>query len=210
MRSSNPFATRFTRPGAIDYLFPPGQSAESLVDRLRSSGWWGEIVGPHGSGKSTLVAALVPALKAAGRNVLRYVITPDGGDRPECLAPAGAFAFVAGLTLDADTQLILDGYERISWWWRRRIQVLCRKRGAGLLVTVHQSVGLPPVLQTDPNEQLAQRIVEKLLPPGDNIITRADVSAAFAKHNGDLRETLFALFDVYQARQADLLDRAQV
>jgi hypothetical protein len=28
------------RPGAIRFIFPPGQSAETLVDRLRQSGWW--------------------------------------------------------------------------------------------------------------------------------------------------------------------------
>ena len=168
---------------------------------LRGNGWWGEIVGPHGSGKSTLVAALVPVLQATGRKVVRYVLTPDSDDRPECLAPAGAFAFLAKLALDDQTQLILDGYERVSWWWRRRIGVLCRKRGAGLLVTAHQPLGLPPLVQTEPTDELAERIVEKLLPQGDETITPADVRAAFAQHGGNLRETLFALFDVYQARR---------
>ncbi len=209
MTHSNPFATRFTRPGAIDYVFPPGQSVESVIATLRENGWWGEIVGPHGSGKSTLVAALVPGLEDAARNVVRYVLTPDGGDRPECLAPAGAFAVLAKLPLHQDTQLILDGYERISWWWRRRIQVLCRKRGAGLLVTTHQPLGLPPLMHTEPTLKLAERIVAQLLPRGDHTVTPADVRAAFAEHDGNLRETLFALFDVYQARNAERLDRSQ-
>ncbi len=55
---SNPFSTRFVRPGALAYRFPPGESAATLVERLAASGWRGQIVGPHGSGKSTLVAAL--------------------------------------------------------------------------------------------------------------------------------------------------------
>lgn len=201
-RDSNPFATRFTRPGAIGYLFPDGKSVESLLARLRENQWWGEIVGPHGSGKSTLVATLIPALQAAGRKVVGHVITPDSGDRKECLAPAGAYAFLAELPLGPSTQLVLDGYERISWWWRRRIQVLCRKRGAGLLITAHQPLGLPPLAQTEPNEQMAQKIVQQLLPKGDSTIKPADVTAAFHKTDGNLRETLFALFDVYQARRA--------
>ncbi len=201
MRPSNPFATRFTRPGAIEYLFPADQSAESLVATLRDNQWWGEIVGPHGSGKSTLVAALVPALEAAGRKVMRHVITPDGGDRPECVSPAGAFGVLAKLNLSGQTQLILDGYERISWWWRRRIAVLCRKRGAGLLVTTHQPLGLPPLVRTKPTEQLAERIVAQLLPREDKTIKPADIRAAFRQHEGNLRETLFTLFDIYQARR---------
>lgn len=201
MPNSNPFATRFIRPGAIDYLFPAGQSLDSLLARLRSNHWWGEIVGPHGSGKSTLVATIVPALEAVGRQVVRYVLTPDGSDRPECLAPAGAYAFLADQPLGPSSQLILDGYERISWWWRRRIQVLCRKRGAGLLVTAHQPLGLPLLIAIEPTEQLAQQIVQSLLPKDDSNITPADVSAAFAQTGGDLRETLFALFDVHHSRR---------
>ncbi|MCI0361546.1 MAG: hypothetical protein L0211_23935 [Planctomycetaceae bacterium] len=201
-RDSNPFATRFTRPGAVGYLFPAGLSVQSLVAVLGENHWWGEIVGPHGSGKSTLVATLVPALQAAGRKVVRYVVTPDGGDRKECLLPAGAYAFLAEQPLAPTTQLILDGYERISWWWRRRIQVLCRKRGAGLLVTAHQPLGLPPLAETEPTEQLAQKIVQQLLSKGDSVVTPADVTAAFKQTGGNLRETLFALFDIYQSRRA--------
>jgi energy-coupling factor transporter ATP-binding protein EcfA2 len=201
MTRSNPFATRFIRPGAIEYIFPPGQSAESLVAALRENQWVGEIVGPHGSGKSTLVAALVPELKRAGRNVIRYVITPDAENRTGCLAPPGAFAVLSRLPLEQDTQLILDGFERISWWWRRRIQVHCRRRRAGLLVTAHQSVGLPLLVETRPTKQLAQQIVERLVPAGDSTISPADVQAAFARCDRNLRETLFALFDVYQSRQ---------
>ena len=201
MTHSNPFATRFIRPGAIDYIFPKGQSAESLVARLRASEWVGEIVGPHGSGKSTLVAALIPTLKAAGRKVVQRVITPDAGDRAGCIVPAGAFAAISKLPLDKDTQLILDGFERLSWWWRRRVRVHCRRLQAGLLVTAHESMGLPLLVQTRPTTELAQQIVERLLPPGDATIKPSDVQAAFTKSDRNLRETLFALFDVYQARR---------
>jgi hypothetical protein len=202
MSDSNPFATRFVRPGAIGYLFQEELSADSLVTSLRQSQWWGEIVGPHGSGKSTLIAALTPELAAAGREVVRYVLAADGGGRPECLVPATAHSFLAEQPLGPSTQLILDGYERISWWWRRRIQALCRKRGAGLLVTTHQPLGLPLLYQTRSTEQLAQLVVGRLLAPGETLVTAADVTAAFRKSSGNVRETLFALFDVYQARSA--------
>ncbi len=70
--SDNPFCTRWVRPGAIPFLFPPGENAEELADRLRQAGWWGEITGPHGSGKSALLAALTAAIEhapASGRSL---------------------------------------------------------------------------------------------------------------------------------------------
>ena len=69
---SNPFATRYTRPDASEYLFPPDGGADLLIARLRESAWWGQITGPHGSGKSTLVQTLLPHLEAAGRAVDFY------------------------------------------------------------------------------------------------------------------------------------------
>src|SRR5205809_770947 len=74
--SSNPFATRFIRPGAIPFLFLDGNSAAAIVERLKANNWRGQIMGEHGSGKSTLVATLVPVLKAAGREVVAIKIAP--------------------------------------------------------------------------------------------------------------------------------------
>ena len=68
-RRGNPFATCWTRPGALAFRFAEGLGAEQLVARLAAQNWWGEIVGPHGSGKSTLLETLRLALVAAGCRV---------------------------------------------------------------------------------------------------------------------------------------------
>jgi hypothetical protein len=65
--AENPFSTRHVRPGAIAYQFPPGKSADRLVQRLGENNWQGQIVGPHGSGKSALMAALKAAIEQSGR-----------------------------------------------------------------------------------------------------------------------------------------------
>src|SRR5262245_4595947 len=96
----NPFSTRHIRPGALPYLFPPGESAAGLVDRLQAAGWCGQIIGPHGSGKSTLLAALVPALEAAGRMVVLRQIRADTKDLQSLPAD-----------LTAETQIVIDSYE---------------------------------------------------------------------------------------------------
>ena len=219
-REGNPFATRYTRPGAMAFLFPAGQSAATLVAQLRGHGWWGEIVGPHGSGKSTLLAALAPELLAAGRKIVwRQVRGPGVGDGDatagrarlppsrwgpdEAKEVAAKFAAVTAGSDDWNeaTQVVLDGYEQLSWWWRRRVQATVRRCKAGLLVTTHQPLGLPPLAEMTSSEALAQRIVAGLLADKASAVTPADVTAAYARTGGNLRETLFALYDVHQSRK---------
>lgn len=193
---TNPFATRFTRPGAIDFLFSDGESIESLMSRLQGSGWWGQIIGPHGSGKSTLVATLVPALEAAGRRIVRVTL-----NRGERRLPPG-IPLTDGQSGKGMALLIVDGYEQLSWWSRWRLNSACRRQRAGLLVTAHADVGLPTIYRTAPSLELARRIVARLLPPDDAAISDDDIAAACAAHPDNLREALFQLFDLYQTRSA--------
>jgi energy-coupling factor transporter ATP-binding protein EcfA2 len=188
--SSNPFATRFIRPGAIPFVFPEGVSTQSLVQQLGDQGWWGQIVGPHGSGKSTLLATLAPALEAAERRVI--AITMHQGEHR--LPPIDQSAFAA------NTQLIIDGYEQLSWWPKRRVKSLCHRHRCGLLVTAHTDVGLPTLYLTQPSLQLAEAVVARLVSHSDAKISAEDISTAFAASDGNLRETLFRLFDVCQHR----------
>jgi hypothetical protein len=61
--ASNPFSTRFIRPGATTYRFPSGVSAATLAEEfLAQHEGRAAIVGPHGSGKTSLLYALAPYL----------------------------------------------------------------------------------------------------------------------------------------------------
>lgn len=190
----NPFCSRNIRPGATPFFFSVGENAESLVRRLRENGWRGEIVGRHGTGKSTLLAALVPALRDAGRKTL-LVELHDGQRR---------------LPLDLDEQchsepfdlLIVDGYEQLSRWNRFKLKRRCRRRGWGLLVTVHESVGFAEIHRTAVSEELAAKIVEHLMEERTPAFGRDEISAAFARHRGDIREMLFDLYDVFDGFSA--------
>jgi energy-coupling factor transporter ATP-binding protein EcfA2 len=187
---SNPFATRFIRPGAIPFLFLDGDSAEAIVERLKANRWHGQILGEHGSGKSTLVAMLVPLLEAAGRQAVLIKIGP--GERR-----------LAGIQLSSSlpsTQLIIDGYEQLSWWSRLAIRYRVWQSGAGLLVTAHSHVGLPTVYTTQATEEVAMAVVEKLATAQGIPIPRSNVTDAYRSASGNIRETLFNLFDVCRAR----------
>ena len=194
----NPFNTRRVRPGAIEYLFPPGCSARQLVDQLAAEQWWGEIVGPHGCGKSTLLHSLLPLLKEAGRNT-EWVTLEQGQWR----FPSDA---VKERTWNSNTQLLVDGYQQLGWPARWSLRSKCRRFGVGLLVTTHRSVGLPLLLRIEPQLATAQAVVEQLLrenSQGDSqqVISPQDVRQCFDQHRGNIREALFALYDLYQQRQ---------
>lgn len=190
----NPFATRCVRPGAIPYLFPCGRSAGWLVERLRASGWWGQVTGAHGSGKSALVATLLPALEAAGRRPVCCLL--HGGQR-RLPVP---WRELAGA--DSATLLVIDGYEQLSRWQRWRAKRFCRRRGCGLLVTAHVDVGLPPLFHTAASAETTAQIAVGLLPPSDRTIAAEDVSRLFTARRGNVRETLFDLYDLYEKRRA--------
>jgi hypothetical protein len=121
--SENPFCTRRIRPGAIPFVFPAGEDAEALVRRLQQNDWRGEIIGPHGTGKSTLLATLLPAIERAGRRIT-LVALHDGQRR---------------LPTDFDRDcrpcetmvLVVDGYEQLSRWRRWLLKRRCRRRNWG-------------------------------------------------------------------------------
>lgn len=191
--AENPFSADHVRPGAIPYRFPPDQSPATLVERLREKGWRGQIVGPHGSGKSALVATLVSTLEKRGHATVLIELH----DRQRRL-PA-EFRRMAGL--GSGTILIVDGYEQLARWSRFVLRRFCRRRGLGLVVTAHTSVGFPDLFRTATSPELAQQIVEQLLPEGSSLLTLDEVNRRFILHEGNLREVLFDLYDLYEQRR---------
>lgn len=188
--ADNPFCTRRIRPGAMPFLFSVGQNAEALVERLQQNGWWGQIVGPHGSGKSALLATLIPSLELAGR----HAVLVELHDGQRCVP----------LNLDRECRacvasvIIVDGYEQLSRWNRWLLKRLCRRRGWGLLVTAHTSVGLPPLYQTAATPELVEKIVGSLMAGQALPLPASELAEFLACHDGNLRETLFHLYDVFE------------
>lgn len=191
-KRANPFATRFIKPDAAEYLFPPEYSAASLLEKLAANQYWGEIIAPHGSGKSTLLATLTKQLQAMGRNVDRYTLTSEKD------APGWTKKQIQ--TWSSNTQVIVDGYEQLSWWNSMRLQRLVKQAQAGLLVTAHQRGSFPLLVDLTPNLSMAQTIVKHLLQDDQRLITSADVTQAYESNKGNLREMLFRLYDIYEVR----------
>ncbi len=195
---TNPFSTRLVRPGAIEFVFAPGPKAPQLVDRLFDTGGWGQIVGPHGSGKTALVHTLLPHLKRA--RISASVFTMAERQRQ---MPAGWLDAVADTEEPgAACLVIVDGYERLGRLARIRLQRICRRRRWGLLATVHESVGLPLLYRTRPSVEIAIQLTAALLADHPTFLSEDLVRNSFEEHRGNLRDMFFDLYDHYERYKA--------
>jgi hypothetical protein len=190
--AANPFDARRLRPGAIPFRWRPGQSAAALLARLEHNGWQGQIVGPHGSGKSALVAAMLEAIRGGGHRA-RVIELHDGQRR----LPAD---FHQMPDPGEGAVVIVDGYEQLSGRSRFALRRFCRRRKLGLLVTSHTSVGLPDLCRISAGLDVAGEIVRYLLGDESRLVSDDEFAARFHRHEGDLREMLFSLYDLYEQR----------
>jgi energy-coupling factor transporter ATP-binding protein EcfA2 len=184
----NPFSTRFTRPGQLVYRFPRDRDVSQLCDQLQRQCWWGAIVGRHGSGKTTLLHSLQSELEHRGRQVYRYSLHA-GMRRLPALFSAG---------LGPGAQVVIDGYEQLRCWTRYRIERRCRSRQAGLLVTTHRPLGVPELFSTHTSLEILQQLVQQLQQDHEVQVDSAAIKRCYDRYQGDIRETLFCLYDRYE------------
>jgi hypothetical protein len=187
----NPFTTRHTRPGAVPPLDLQGGPLDvgavlAMLDRHPALA----IVGPHGTGKSTLLAAIAGRLEAAGSPVVLHRL----GRRRDAIAVLRAVA-----PAPRGTTFLIDGWERIGPLAGRLARLAAQVRGCRLVVTSHRPVGLPTAVTTAGTLPLLAAIVARL-PPHADLIGPADLADAFARHRGNLRDSLADLYDRFEDR----------
>jgi len=193
-RPTNPFSSRSVAPGAIPFFFREGQSLSGLITAFETAGRRGQIVGQHGTGKSTLLAALLPALENQGYRV-QSVTLHDGQRR---LTKDFLERDDQQRTPGSKTILSIDGYEQLARLERWRINRFCRRQGWGLLVAVHATVGLPTLYETEVSDALAIDIVHHLLRNRTFEISTSEIAQSLIQQQGNLRELLFDLYDRYE------------
>jgi hypothetical protein len=192
---TNPFATRFTRPGRIEPLDAMGSpvDVDALLDRLRKLCGTAAIVGPHGSGKSTLLTHLAAAIERRGERV-RLARLHSWWDLPT------AWTAIRGAA--AGDTVCIDSWECLGVTARSVLRLAARVSGCGLLVTSHRGTGMPELIRCGTSASLLRSIVRSL--PGHacwhgQLIHETDIDAAFALHGGNLRESLYELYDRFEA-----------
>jgi hypothetical protein len=211
---TNPFCAARLRPGTIGFVFEHGKSLEQLVDTLEANAWHGQITGGHGTGKSTLLAALTHAIERRGRLVKS--ITLEAGQRilPReflrslCTSRnCGAAVPAAQGWRDARTRTsaglgvaAVDGFEQLNLWNRLVLKRFCRTHGVGLVVASHRSAHLPSLYETVVDEARAWRVIQQLQNGFPPRINTGDLVERLTRHKGNLREALFDLYDLYEER----------
>lgn len=195
-RYDNPFATCWTKPGAIPFRFAAGQTVNHILERLAASDWRGAIVGPHGSGKSTLLETLIPALTAAGRPIVAITLR-DGQRRLPSDFTQDLLSFRTAAS-PSPPIIVVDGYEQLSPLSRIKLFLRCRRNAWGLLVTSHSRTLLPSLIEMSATFALIEQLVAHLC---DQVSTHIDpkfVAASHACHGSNVREALFDLYDRYE------------
>ncbi len=186
----NPFSTCWIRPDRCSYRFPsagqPGQLMESL---LQAGG--GQVIGPHGVGKSTLLFTLQAELIKRGYQVARIQLQAD----QRHLTPRRA-----AKTMAATSWLIVDGFEQLPAWRRWTLAWQCRRRRVHLLVSSHRCHRFPFTWRLAPGPELACSLVEEFQREVGTIVTPEDVKQLFQEHQGNIRELLFACYDLFEIR----------
>ena len=196
---SNPFSVRWIDPSRICFEPLPGICLNQLIRQLEVERGWGQIVGPHGSGKTTLVNQLENQLLQRSTPVVKVVLHREAWRR--------GFQQALSATRRSGTRLIVDGFEQLPRFAQWVLRWLCSWRDCGLLVTSHRDVRLPWLVRTTSSLAWVQQIVSRLLQPcPGNLILEEDVRNCYCRQGGNLRETLFALYDLFEYRRRRAVD----
>lgn len=231
----NPFSVRFVQPGMIPFFFEPAlldafrtESAatfhqyflESVVQRQEASSWIGcrfladrferfqcrgQIVGPHGAGKSTLISSMRPVFENRGYSVFSWSLHDRQRILPgefwvnleTFLADSAEPAAAAGKTV-----IFLDGFEQLSVVNRFLFRKFCRTRRIGFLISTHAPVlGVPLLFRVAPSPEILLRIVEYLLDDNKFSPAEKEIKELYLRNRGNCRSVLFDLYDRFEAAQ---------
>lgn len=181
---ANPF-----RAGLIERLGYQLDDAgwKQLLARFAAQHMRGVLVGPHGSGKTTLREELAWRLEQEGWRIRTLV---PGAGRAPTWAELRRFAAHA----DARTLLSIDGLDRIGalgWWHLRRMA----GSGPAILATSHVHGRLPTLHEHRTSPELLHDLVAALVPASVSPGLRERCSGLFARHHGNVRACLRELYN---------------
>lgn len=190
----NPFASH--RVESLKYRYP-GFNFDNAVAQLEQLRWRAAILGPHGTGKTTVLLELYRYLQRS----------TNDRSKPSRLwfVPRDRLSLnQQWLELldecSPQTILLVDGIERLSW--SRRIRLLGLRPNwiresslpRSIVVTTHRAVGLPVWLHTRSNPAIMEELLLELYPTASpETINQA--RKLFTTRRGNIRDVFWKLYD---------------
>jgi hypothetical protein len=168
-----------------------GLAWPELLRQLEQLSYRAAIVGPHGAGKTTLLEDLEPMLARRGFKIKKLRL-----DDEHRAFDRGFFNDLCR-GLNRRDAILFDGAEQLSWWARRRFERRTRTAG-GLIITSHRAGWLPALIECRTTAELLGEIVDEIL-QGATHPVRNLTPELFQKHEGNLRDALRELYDLFAA-----------
>ena len=217
--ASNPFATKFVTAGRLDFVGLTDEKLDQIATTLIQQNGYGQIVGRHGVGKTTLTFELerrVARLCACDKAIqfFRKTVGPRGEIRTAKAANrAGVTGSVVGgnylndeknpANRPAKVVLVLDGVDRLSWFQRLALIKSCQQKRIGLLITSHRRVwGLPVLVELESCFTQFKSVFETLTYGKQFQLSTERLHEIFTENDGDIREALMSCYDVFEASRA--------
>ncbi|KAA5541383.1 hypothetical protein FYK55_17585 [Roseiconus nitratireducens] len=220
---TNPFSTDCISPSSVVYRFAAENRAatdhavdahlENLLSKLRECRL-GAIIGPHGTGKSTLLHTFLPKLQHAYPQVAFHQLCHDPRDslrrRFADRVQAGRRIRAALSSLPAGGLLVVDGWEqlgRLSRWW------ISRSSGSNkvtLLVTAHhRPAGFTVIHETAASSQLVRALAKELTKDSPYRIQKMvddQIKSRRVNLRTNVRDLWFEMYDLVEESRKEAND----
>lgn len=190
----NPFASH--RVESLRYRYP-GFDFAVAVAQLEQMQWRAAILGPHGTGKTTLLLELYRYLQYSTndrfKSIRLWLVPLDLKSRNQ--------QWLELLEECSPQQILLvDGIERLSWTKQIRLLGLGpswihqSNLPKSIVVTTHRPVGLPVWLHTSSNCATMEELLQELYPTASpETINQA--RRLFTTRRGNIRDVFWKLYD---------------
>lgn len=219
--SDNPFAVSRVGLAQLDFIESSPGLVDQTVAKLGSTHWSGQILGPHGSGKTTLTIALAKRLAGQFQRFTWLVISPGrwwlGRPRSRVQLAARSRPNHTGLEFlefrseDPESVALnrlqrlgngelcfVDGVDQLSTGWQKSLFRAVQKKA--VVWTSHRRLesGPPLLAELRPDINIFRGLVVRLLEGAGHSLESGSIDTAFARSEGDFRSALGHLYDCWE------------
>ena len=163
-------------------------------------------MGPHGSGKSSLLETLQRSVPE-NHQIVAFRLHSDSSKVEQSIS-----GWCRNSSNWNDRTIVtVDGFEQLSWWAQYRIRTIAQNRQVRLLVTSHKSIFRFPVLWTTQRQAEDDAYVLKELLATSELTSEGlslrDEAFVYwdeirSRYPTDMREALMGMYDWWEKKTA--------